>query len=150
MKKAFTFLIMIVLISCVNKSDTTEQQSKMNSLENENDSLIHLQNQLRSKIDSLVKESDFWFRNNVDGRQLLKSGINNPEEYIINSLKQKPELIPLASVLGGQMKFSKIKLLGKGCLIAYYEDGHVGGKTIYSYSFTEGKLSFKIIKTCSD
>lgn len=153
MKHLFAFLLLAALLSCNNKSEKTALLSQLELLQTERDSLMNLNNQLETQIDSINSidnESNFWFNNRVEGKQLLDEGIDNPEEYIVNTLQQKPELIPLKPVLGGQMKFKKMKLLGKGCLIAYYEDGHISGKTIYSYRFINGKLSFEIVKTCSD
>jgi hypothetical protein len=45
------------------------------------------------------------------------------------------------------MKFLQVKLLGKECLIAYYEDGHTSGRAIYNYEFKNGSLVFKLIKS---
>ncbi len=150
MKQLFALLLLAALVSCNNKSKNAELHSQLELLTAENKNLTNLKNQLETKIDSINNESNFWYNHSIDGKQLLESGINNPEEYIINALKEKPELIPLKPVLGGQMRFMNIKLLGKNCLIAYYEDGHVGGKTIYSYQFMNGKLFFEIVKTCSE
>ncbi len=150
MKHLFAFLLLAALLSCNNKSEKTELLSQLELLTTEKDSLINLKNHLETKIDSINNESNFWYNNRIEGKQLLELGINNPEEYIVNTLKQKPELIPLKPILGGQMRFMNIKLLGKDCLIAYYEDGHICGKTIYSYHFMNGKLFFEIVKTCSD
>ena len=150
MKNLFIFLLIAILFGCNNKSEKAELVSQIESLTNENDSLINIKNQLETKIDSLNEESNFWFDNKLEGKDLFEMGIKNPKEYIINSLLEKPELIPLKPVLGGQMKFMKVKLLGKDCLIAYFEDGHTGGRAIYSYEFSNGKMNFKIVKTCSD
>lgn len=147
MKNLFAFLLIAILFGCNNKSEKAELVSQIESLTTENDSLINLKNQLETKIDSLTKESNFWFDNKIEGKQLLEMGIKNPREYIVNSLMQKPELIPLKPILGGQMKFVEIKLLGKQCLIAYYEDGHTSGRAIYNFKFNNGSLNFKLVES---
>ncbi len=150
MKNLFTFLLIAILFGCSNKAEKAELVSQIESLTAEKDRLTQLKNQLKIKIDSINEESNFWFDNKLEGKVLFEMGIKNPKEYIINSLMEKPELIPLKPVLGGQMKFMKVKLLSKDCLIAYFEDGHTAGRAIYSYEFGNGKLNFKIVKICSD
>ncbi len=143
-------LLLLLLVGCNQSNENTEMQSRINALKSEKDSLIGLHQQLQNRIDSVNNTSDFWFKNQVDGRELLNAGIENPREYIIQSLKQQPELIPMEPVLGGKMTFRKIKLLGEGCLIAYYEDGHKAGRAIYSYTFPNDELIFELITTCTD
>ena len=91
------------------------------------------------------KKSNFWYENDTQGKEFLDMGIKNPKEYIIKSLQHQPELIPLKPILGGQMKFMQVELLGKECLIAYYEDGHTSGRAIYSYKLNMDHLDFKLI-----
>lgn len=150
MRHLFAFLLIAILFGCNSEVEKSKLVSQIESLTSEKDSLAQLKNQLEIRIDSLNDESNFWFDNTIQGNDLLEMGIKNPKEYIINSLLEKPELIPLKPVLGGQMKFMKVKLVGKDCLIAYFEDGHTEGRAIYSYEFANGKLNFKIVRICSD
>ena len=145
MKNLLTLLLVLLLFGCNYKSEKAELVSQIESLTTEKDSLVHLKNQLEIKIDSINSESIFWYQNEIQGKQFLEMGIKNPKEYITNSLLHKPELIPLKPILGGQMKFMQVELLGKECLIAYYEDGHIGGRAIFSYEFKNGSLDFKLI-----
>ena len=76
----------------------------------------------------------------------MDKGIENPREFIENSLRAKPELIPLKAVLGGSMRFGRIDLLAKNWLIAEYEDGHVYGRSLYAFELNaNGELEFSII-----
>ena len=145
MKNLLTLLLILLLFGCNHESEKAELVAQIESLTTEKDSLVHLKNQLEIKIDSIKRESIFWYQNETQGKQFLKMGIKNPKEYITNSLLHKPELIPLKPILGGQMKFLQVELLGKECLIAYYEDGHTGGRAIYSYEFKNGSLDFNLI-----
>lgn len=150
MKYLSGILLLLLLVGCNHSNENTEMQSQIDALKSEKDSLTNLQQQLQNRIDSINNTSDFWFKNQVDGRKLLNAGIENPRKYIIQSLKQQPELIPLEPVLGGKMTFRKVKLLGEGCLIAYYEDGHKAGRSIYSYTFSDDNLNFELVKTCGE
>lgn len=47
-------------------------------------------------------------------------------------------------ILGGKMFFENIQILGDKWLIADYSDGHITGKTIYSYKVNKNNtLEFK-------
>jgi SUMO ligase MMS21 Smc5/6 complex component len=145
MKNIFSILLVLLLFGCNHKSEKTKLLSQIESLTTEKDSLVHLKNHLEIRIDSINKVSNFWYQNETQGKEFLDMGIKNPEENIIKSILLKPELIPLKPILGGKMKFMHVKLLGKECLIAYYEDGHICGRAIYSYGFNNGHLDFKLI-----
>jgi hypothetical protein len=147
MKNLFAILLVLLLFGCNHKSEKAELESQIESLTSEMDSLVLIKNQLEIKLDSINRESNFWFDNETQGRQFLEMGIKNPKEYITSSILHKPELIPLKPILGGQMKFMQVEVLGKECLIAYYEDGHASGRAIYSYKFNNGGLEFKLITT---
>lgn len=145
MKILLSFLLVVLLFGCNHKAEKAELMSKIESLTTQRDSLTDLKNQLEIKLDSINKENNFWFDNQNEGKELSEMGIKNPKEFIINSLIKKPELIPIEGVLGGQMKFMQVQLLGKECLIAYYEDGHTNGRALYSYKLNNGKLEFKLL-----
>ena len=145
MKNLLPLLLLLLLFGCDHKAEKEKLVSKIESLSTEKDSLVHLKNHLEIKIDSINKESNFWYQNEIQGKQFLEMGIKNPKEYITYSLLHKPELIPLKPILGGQMNFLQVELLGKECLIAYYEDGHTSGRAIYSYEFRNGNLDFKLV-----
>ena len=145
MKNLLPLFLLLLLFGCDHKSEKVKLVSQIESLTTEKDSLVDIKNQLEMKIDSINRESNFWYQNETQGKQFLEMGIKNPKEYIANSLLDKPELIPLKPILGGQMKFLQVELLGKECLIAYYEDGHTSGRAIYSFELKNGRLDFKLI-----
>lgn len=145
MKNLLPLLLILLLFGCNHESEKAKLVLQIESLTAEKDSIVYLKNQLEIKIDSINGESNFWFNNETQGKHFLEMGIKNPKEYITNSLFHKPELIPLKPILGGQMKFMQVELLGKECLIAYYEDGHISGRAIYSYELKNGSLDFKVI-----
>lgn len=149
MKQTLWYFLVLLLTGCINNSEKAASGVQIEDLKTSIDSLVRMNHQLENKIDSLQNEQNFWFDNNTEGKHLLEAGIKNPKEYIVNSLKQQPDLIPAEPVLGGQMRFTRIQLLGRECLIAYYEDGHVAGRAIYSYVFKGGKLHFSLVKKCS-
>ena len=69
--------------------------------------------------------------------------IENPEEYIANSLKEHPEKIPLDAVLGGTMQFRQVQVLTEDWVLAVYDDGHVQGKSIFEYELQpDGSIEF--------
>jgi hypothetical protein len=147
MKNSLAILLVLLLFGCNHKSDKAELELQIESLTSEKDSLVLIKNQLEIKLDSINRASNFWYQNDTQGKQFLEMGIKNPKEYITNSLLDKPELIPIKPILGGQMKFMQVELLGKECLIAYYEDGHASGRAIYSYKFNNGGLEFKLVSS---
>lgn len=150
MKISLLFLLILLLFGCNHKAEKAELMSKIEALTSQKDSLTNLKNQLEIKLDSITKENNYWFDNQVDGKELSEMGIKNPKEFIIQSLMKKTELIPIEGVLGGQMKFMHIQLLSKEWLIAYYEDGHTGGRALYNYKLNNGKLDFKLIESSRD
>jgi outer membrane murein-binding lipoprotein Lpp len=150
MKNILTLLLILLLFGCDQKAEKAALMTKIETLTAERDSLMHLTNQLQSKLDSLNKEANIWFDNEQEEKELSEMGIKNPREFVIQSLMKQPELIPTAGVLGGQMKFIQVEPLGKQHLLAYYEDGHTSGKAVYSYKLNNGKLDFKLLSSHDD
>lgn len=76
---------------------------------------------------------------------LLAFGCNHKSEKaeIVSQIKslttEKDSLVHFKN----QLEINE--LLGKECLIAYCEDGHISGRAIYSYEFKNGSLDFKLI-----
>jgi hypothetical protein len=69
--------------------------------------------------------------------------IDNPKEFISNSLKEKPELIPLEAKVGGTMAFRNVQVISENWVLATYDDGHIQGKTIYHFELhPNGELKF--------
>jgi hypothetical protein len=84
-----------------------------------------------------------------DIQAMKKKGLHDPINEIIADLKQHRELIPYKGVLGGTMNFyddSKIWVLTKKWVLAYFEDGHVAGYLLLEYEVTQGgKIRWKTV-----
>lgn len=113
---------------------------------------------LKTENDSLTKqlsdekpELHNWYDAEYDGRLLIESGIKDPETFIENKLREKTDLIPLNSVLGGSMQFRNIQLLSSEWLIADFEDGHVQGRAIYKYKLINNdQLEFELLDSIAN
>ncbi|HSI71443.1 MAG TPA: hypothetical protein VK941_14495 [Gillisia sp.] len=139
MKKAI-FILLILLASCGRNSNEETAFSQIDSLENEirelkiaNDTLS--EQALRKSF--VTKNYPAYF-----------DTIANPEEFLLNHLQKKPELIPKKAVLGGTMRFTGITFINEELFVAEYEDGHIMGKTVYKYSRDKkGNLRFYKVGT---
>lgn len=136
-------ILPLLLLSC-KESDTHQielLESEIERLKTQNDSLI-------KSFKTRQPDSNYWFNTFYEGRKFIQQGIENPTEFIENALRENPELIPLDGVLGGTMYFGKIQLLSDKWLIAEFEDGHIYGKAIFSYSINkEGIPEFKLLES---
>ncbi|HLR26686.1 MAG TPA: hypothetical protein VK112_12540 [Fodinibius sp.] len=136
-------MLSIALISCSGAEQEKTQsatvdspQTALRTIKTERDSLREI-----LAADSVV--SDPWFYPDSDGRSFIEQGIEKPEQYIADALRERPGLIPLDPVLGGTMHFIHIKVLGSQWVVAAYEDGHITGKTLYQYDLQDdGELTF--------
>ena len=84
-----------------------------------------------------------------DIEAMKKKGLKDPAADIIADLKQHRELIPYKGVLGGTMNFyddSKIWILTKRWVLAYFEDGHIAGYLLLEYEVVQGgSIAWKTI-----
>ncbi len=140
MKKTILIIITALCIyGCTENNQTENLLAQVDSLKIENDSLAR-------RLTEEKPELNYWYDANYDGEKLIESGISNPAEFIVNTFREKTELIPLKAVLGGTMYFRNIQLLGSEWLIADFEDGHVQGKAIYRYKLNKiGQLEFELL-----
>ncbi len=129
-------LNVLVVFSCKEINCTDNLSNKIDSLKVKNDSLINV-------LSENKHESNYWF----DGEKFIERGIANPAEFIAHKLREKPELIPLKAVLGGQMHFGNIELVSSEWLIADFNDGHVEGRGIYKYVLNaNGEFEFELLE----
>lgn len=160
--KQILFLMLLLLFSC----NQTNEQNEQFITENED---------LRKKVDSLTEviaierkpmtvendsltdgtitsdnESNYWFNATYDRKEFIKSGIEDPAEFIKNALRKRPELIPLKAVLGGTMRFGNIQILSDKWLIADFNDGHIEGKALYKYELkSNNTMEYQLLEMTS-
>jgi hypothetical protein len=109
---------------------------------------------LNIQIDSISKtsltsggEMEYWQHDyNPNFSKLKNQGINTPKVYIIDNLMRQNNLIPMKAVLGGNMQFSRVSLLGQSWAIADFNDGHVGGEMLLNYSIKDTSIEWRVLK----
>jgi hypothetical protein len=82
-----------------------------------------------------------------DIKDMKRAGLKDPLKDIISDLKRHRELIPYEGSMGGTMNFvgsSKMWILTKKWVLAYFEDGHNGGYLLLEFEITkDGKINWK-------
>lgn len=148
MKKIpFLLLSSLLLIGCSDEKTTPEKenfQHRLDSLslalEQEKTLTDSLQLTIKS-LDSIEKGYPLFFGKKYEG-------IENPEQFIKNQLRNQPEKIPLSPVLGGNMEFRKIDIISEKWLLAIYDDGHVQGKALMEYQLQpNGSVKYTLVAT---
>ncbi|CAM3456025.1 hypothetical protein [Flavobacterium chungbukense] len=136
--------VFVVLTSCAKQNESL--------LENENVLLQKKNDSLNRKLEVaqeaivVLQDKNAWYDPEYDNVDFKKKGIVDPEKFIKEELTKRTDLIPLQPTLGGNMSFGNIQLLGSKYLIADYGDGHVEGKSIFSYKLNDsGRLEFKLV-----
>lgn len=143
---AIIAVLVVMIAGCsTNEKELRETRAKL-------DSLHTVVSQQESEINALKEvankevEGNRWYNPQTDGRVFLKQNITDPASFIKESLRGRTDLIPLEPVLGGQMHFGDMQLLGSQWIIAEYEDGHVMGQSLYEYTLgPEGEVQFSIL-----
>lgn len=140
MKNIFYLLLIFLTFSCNRKAENEAAQARIDSLEKEIKELKIANDTLSDQALQkafLTKNYPSYF-----------DTISNPEEFLLNHLQKKPELIPKKAVLGGTMRFTGITFINEELFVAEYEDGHIMGKTVYKYSMDrQGNLLFEKVGT---
>jgi len=81
--------------------------------------------------------------------ELRGKGLKDPINDLIADLRKHRDLIPYKAVLGGTMNFyfeDLIHVLSSKNVLAYFEDGHIGGHMLLEYHVLDGgKISWKVI-----
>ena len=146
MKTSILVLIIFSILSCGRQNP--ESNSADEKLQSENKLLEKKIDSLNGELKKAKLKKNYWFDVEYEGMDLVNNGIENPEKFIENSLREKPELIPLKPTLGGTMMFENMQLLADKWLIADYSDGHISGRTIYSYKLNGNKkMEFKALNS---
>ena len=135
MKKLFYLALIGIMFSCGKSAEEISLSQKADSLQTE---II----ELKKANDTL---SDHLFRKSFVTKNFPTyfDSIAEPEEFILQRLQEKPELITKKAVLGGTMRFTQISFIEEDLLVAEFEDGHVMGKTLFRFRVNrDGELSF--------
>lgn len=143
-------------LGCTGVDENGELQERLAEYERQNELLQEKVSALQASIDSLARVRlnamgavNYWFDEQA-AFQGIELDTGNPEKFIVNALRERSDLIPLEPVLGGTMRFVKIQLLGEKWIIADYEDGHIRGRSIFSYRFNkDGEITFRRIASSS-
>jgi hypothetical protein len=93
----------------------------------------------RSDSDSLLARTSFLDPLETD--ELQRRGLKDPVMDLKSDLMSHPELIPYEGTMGGTMRFptpSSIILLPGGYAHARFEDGHISGEAIFTFSVDMG------------
>ncbi len=131
-----------VLLGCNDRErDLEEKELQLDSLSRELAKYKRTSDSLKALIEKgdIAAEYPIYFGGKFDT-------IENPKEFIRNSLKEQPEVIPLKAEVGGTMAFREVKVLTEDWVLGTYDDGHVQGKSIYRYKLQpDGTLNFTLI-----
>lgn len=137
MKKLILFSLPFSILSC--ETQDHKPDLAVEKLQTENNRLIQQMDSLNKESDEVRLSENYWFDDQNEGADFVNQGIKNPEKSIENALREKPELIPLEPVLGGNMRFGNIQILSDKWVIAEFDDGHVTGRSIYRYKLNTNK-----------
>lgn len=139
MKRLLLIPTLFFLLSCTSEAEKEKHRLQIDNLEAD-------LNELKIEKDSLQKELQLLKSRNPVVFPERFDTIQNPETFIVESLKSKPQLIPESSVLGGTMRFTDTEILNDRFIWAGYEDGHVAGQAIFQYKLNKtDSLSFKLV-----
>lgn len=149
----FSVILVCVLAGVLSLNSCKEEIMPAGELTALRDSILVL----NTRLDSLSKtnlqgggEMDYWQAGAQNRRALKARGIQDPATYISNDLSKHTTLIPVKPVLGGNMAFARISLLGDRWAIASFEDGHVGGSMVLKYSLQDTSLRWKVLDVASE
>lgn len=139
-KVAFFALLLFTAIACGD-----DKEEKLRETERQLDSLSNELTEHRKRSDSLqllLEKSGLAASYPVVYGKGFDT-IPNPQEYIAEAIKQHENLIPIDAVLGGTMEFRQVQVLTEDWVLATYDDGHVQGRSIFSYQLQpDGSIEF--------
>lgn len=148
---AVIFLILFVNINRELEQTRNQLNKTIEKYSKEKDELISENNKLKSTepdIENKSEKSIYLYKQDIEG--MKKKGLDNPVRNIISSLMEHNELLPYEGVLGGTMRFyeNKVKILTDKWVLAYFEDGHIGGYLLLEYNISDdGRITWKRISS---
>lgn len=139
--KNILLILFVLFISCGKSSEENqEQEATIDSLKNEIEELKEANDTLSEHLMTRAYATRNY--------PAYFDTIPEPETHILEQLQQNTDLIPKEAVLGGTMRFIKVDFINNELLVAQYEDGHVMGKAVYTYSMDRrGNLQFQLVGT---
>lgn len=150
-KNLFAIICLSALLhSCRNSGDTDALQQKVLLLQ---DSLNYYHS-MNDSIDRIVIDDSSLinsFFGNHEIAKLRMHGLRKAPQQIIDSLKERTELIPYKAELGGSMRFWNIQLIKTQWVIAEFTDGHVTGTLLLNYKLNDdGSMEWKLLDSYLD
>jgi hypothetical protein len=146
---AITFFVLFIDVNGKLDQARNEFKKKTEKYNNEKDELISENKKLKrieSSIKNISENSIYLYSNDI--KDMKEKGLSNPVQDIISNLMKHNELIPYKGVLGGTMRFyeKEIRILTNKWVLAYFEDGHIGGYLLLEYDISnDGKINWKRI-----
>lgn len=134
----FLALLFLATLGCQNdQRELKEMEVALDSLSG----VVELQQRQNDSLEQITRDfgaADLpvYFKKEFDT-------IEDPRAFIVNSLQQQREKIPIDAVLGGNMEFRQVEVLTEDWVLAVYDDGHIQGKSIYEYELQpNGEIKF--------
>lgn len=145
------WLVLVLILSFILfkiRSDMHELSTWVDTQSAQIEEINELLNQAEVLVNDLPDEQQTAGLPDWERRILIANGLQNPEEELKSDLMNKSELIPVNPILGGTMHiYSKkdIRILPGGWVYAVFEDGHINGAMILSYTVEDGSINWDLI-----
>jgi len=145
-----------VLVITKYQTTLTSVNQRVTDYEAEKTTWIQSEANLTSQVSELKTQTEKYSRlistfptNNPNIiSDLKRQGFDGSVQDIVNDLIKHNELIPYDGVLGGKMGFhskDNVYVLSDKWVYAYFDDGHINGYLLLSYSVNNGVVSWKVI-----
>ncbi|MCH8495515.1 MAG: hypothetical protein LAT57_07785, partial [Balneolales bacterium] len=83
-------------------------------------------------------------------RELQAAGLHDPIQELKDDLMSKPEIIIIDGVLGGSMRIfspDDITILPGQWAFASFEDGHITGAMLLSFTVENGNITWSVLES---
>lgn len=150
-------LILMIAVTTISKyeKDLTMAEKNVLDFEKAKSSWVEREEMLNLELTDLraqLDARDKSFKILPSSQQELLAKLNGMDlrvgqNLIIDDLLKHNDLIPVQGVLGGTMAFLKeeIFVITDKWVIAYFEDGHIGGNMLLEYSISNGSISWGVL-----
>ncbi|MBZ9571788.1 hypothetical protein KJA15_00380 [Patescibacteria group bacterium] len=130
----------------------SELQAQFEQEKREKEDLQRQINELLEQREGCLESDPKLWSWEID--ELKKKGLIDPVNDLKSDLMQHSELIPYEGILGGTMGFyskDNIWILTKKWVLAWFEDGHIGGYMLLEYTVSDGgEITWKVIDSYLD